>query len=225
MRHSASILPFAIAALALACSGAARATTVLDNQYSVSSSATNVGANAWQFNYTVTNNNQGSGSQTGLDGFTIYIPTAATVVSSTTPDPYNGAPGFWSQGSGASLDLGGNGTQNLAARDGYLAYTWWGQNTQSVYEVGSTATYSITLSNVSVGTDTAGVSTYFGFAQPLTGQAYTTVQYGNYSTFTTDVVSATSAVPEPASLAMLLSGLGLIGFMTRRQTLKKAAIR
>jgi hypothetical protein len=209
------------AVLASATGGLASATTVLSNEYTVSSSAVQVGANEWTFDYTVTNNNQGIGGQTGFDGFSIYVPTAATVVSSTAPAPYNGAPGYWSQGTSSTLDLRGDGSQNLAAEAGYNVYTWWGQNTQSVYTPGSTASFSITLSNVSVGSNTAGLSTYFGFGAATAAAASN--QYGNYSTFTTDLKSPVGAVPEPETYAMLLAGLGLVGYMQRRKAAKRGA--
>lgn len=42
-------------------------------------------------------------------------------------------------------------------------------------------------------------------------------QYGNYTTFTTNAVSAIAAVPEPETYAMMLAGLGLVGFAARRR--------
>jgi hypothetical protein len=215
------LLLASFAIVATATGGLASATTVLSNEYTVSSSAVQVGANEWTFDYTVTNNTQGIGGQTGFDGFSIYVPTAATVVGSTAPAPYNGAPGYWSEGKSSTLDLRGDGSQNLAAEAGYNVYTWWGQNTQSVYTPGSTASFSITLSNVSVGSNTAGLSTYFGFGAATAAAASN--QYGNYSTFTTSLKSPVGAVPEPETYAMLLAGLGLVGYMKRRKAAKRRA--
>ena len=208
-------------AAAFALSGAAHATTDLTNEYTVTATTTAAGANTWTFDYSVLNNNQGIGNQTGLDGFTIFVPVSATLVASTAPAPFNGAPGFWSQGSSSQLDLGGNGSQNLVAPAGYAAYTWWGQNTQSVYTPGSTANFSITLSNVAVGSNTVGVSTYFGYGAATAQSASN--QYGNYSTFTGTFASPVAAVPEPETYAMLLAGLGLVGFMARRRKSGKHA--
>lgn len=209
---------FAVAAAFSNIAGAV--VTDLTGQYTLQSSATAVAGQSHEyvFNYSVTNVGQGyAGTQTGLDGFTIYIPTSATVISATVPASYAGSPGVWTNAPSASLDLRGNGTQNMVAPAGYVAYTFWGQNTQSVYQQGSTATFSLTLANVSVGSNTVGISSYYGFSTPPTGQAYTTNEYGNYTTFTTHAVSAVAAVPEPETYAMLLAGLGAVGMIARRR--------
>ncbi len=221
LKSPSTLVKSAAAAIALALSAAAGATTALSNEYVVGASATNVGGNTWQFDYTVYNNNQGVGGQTGFDGFTIFVPTSATFVSATTPPPLNGAPGFWSQGFSAGLDLLGDGSQNLAAPSGYAAYTWWGQYTESVYTPGSTAAFSITLGNVSAGSNTVGLSTYYGYGQP-TAQ-FASNQWGNYSTYTGSFASPLAAVPEPETYAMLLAGLGLVGFAARRRKAKTGA--
>jgi hypothetical protein len=207
----------AIAALALSA-GAAHATVALSGQYDLSATATHVSGNEYTFDYSVTNVNQTAGGQTGFDGFTIFVPDSAVFVGSTQPLPYVGTehnPGFWSEGSSAGLDLLGDGSQNLAAPAGYHAYTWWGQYTESVYQVGSTAHFSITLDNVSAGTNTVGMSSYFNYYQPQ--QPFASNQWGNYTTFTATAASPLAAVPEPETYAMLFAGLGLMAFAARRR--------
>lgn len=208
------------AALAVVFSGAAHATIPLSGEYSVTSFASGVGANAWQFDYTVTNNNQGLGGFTGLDGFTIFIPESATVIDSTSPAPFNGSPGFWSASVGTGLELLGNGSASLMAPVGFKSFTWWGSDPSSVYTVGSTAVFSVTLGNVSVGSNTVGITTYFGGAVPA--QEYAQNQWGNYSTIIGNFASPVSAVPEPETYAMMLAGLGLIGAIARRRQQRKA---
>jgi hypothetical protein len=212
-----SLATFVIAA-ALTLSGTANATISLTNEYSVTSFASDLGANQWKFDYAVTNNNQGNGDYTGLDGFTIFIPQSAVVVTSTSPAPYNGAPGFWYSFVGNGLNLAGNNSQNLSTPAGYNSFTWWGADPHSVYALGSTAYFSITLGNVSAGTNTIGLTTYFGSMTPA--QEYTTNQWGNYSTITTNLTSPVATVPEPETYAMLLAGIGLIGGIARRHKQK-----
>jgi hypothetical protein len=51
-------------------------------------------------------------------------------------------------------------------------------------------------------------------------QEYTTNQWGNYSTITTNLTSPVATVPEPETYAMLLAGIGLIGGIARRHKQK-----
>jgi hypothetical protein len=216
---------FAVAAAMSSLAGAVE--TNLTGQYEITSSAAAVvgETNQYVFTYTVKNVGQGyAGTQTGLDGLTIYVPTGASFIDATVPDAYvgaNHAPGYWSTGfstTGLDLALGGaNTSQNMDAVAGYKTFTFWGQYTESVYQIGSSATFSITLGNVSVGENTVGISSYYGGYGVPGLQTYVTNQYGNYTTFSTTAVSAIAAVPEPETYAMLLAGLGLVGFAARRR--------
>ena len=205
-----------VAMVAVLVSGAANATIALTTEYALTASATEVGIDEWQFDYTVTNINQGLGGFTGLDAYTIFIPQAATVLASTSPVPYNGTPGFWSTSIGTGLELLGNGSANLTAPSGYSSFTWWGNDPHSVYTPGSTALFSITLGNVNVGTHLAGLTSYFGSGIPA--QEFAHNQWGNYSTFTADIAAPVTAIPEPETYALLLAGLALMaGFAHRKQ--------
>jgi hypothetical protein len=213
-------------AVALAFCGVANATVSdLTGQYQLTTSYT--GSNGtYTFNYAVTNLGQGygNGSQTGFDGLTVFIPTGATVIGHSEPAPYLAGQGYWSYGQSNGLELslnpnapGANLSQNMTAPSGYTSVNWWGQYTGSVYQIGSTAEFSITLSGVSVGSNAVGLSTYFGGGTPANGQQFVNNQYGNYTTFTTNALSAVAAVPEPETYAMMVAGLGLVGFMSRRR--------
>src|SRR5450830_319473 len=112
-------LKMAAVITAAALSNIAGATvTDLTGQYTLQSAATAVVGQSHQytFDYAVTNVGQGyAGSQTGLDGFTVFIPTSAVILSTTEPTPYLGSPGYWSKSPSTGLDLLGNGSQNIAA--------------------------------------------------------------------------------------------------------------
>ena len=204
-----------VATISILGCGVANAATPLAGEYTITSFASGVGANEWQFDYTVTNNNQGLGGFTGLDGFTIFIPETATVVGSTSPAPYNGAPGYWSASVGSGLSLFGNGSADLFAPVGFKSFTWWGSDPHSVYAPGSSAAFSVTLGNVSVGSNTVGVTTYFAGSVPA--QEYAQNQWGNYSTFIGKFIAPVSAVPEPETYAMLLAGLALVSGIARKR--------
>ncbi|TFW15989.1 PEP-CTERM sorting domain-containing protein [Duganella callida] len=220
-KNALKLATFAVAALFSNVAGAV--VTDLTGQYQLQSSATAVAGqnHAYTFTYTVTNLGQGyAGTQTGLDGLTIFVPTSATLIDYSVPTSYAGSPGYWQGTAASTFDLamgGSNTSQNLAAPTGYLAVTFWGMNTQSVYQVGSTATFSISLGNVDVGSNTAGLTTYYGYATPPAGQEFVSNQYGNYTTFATTAVGAVTAVPEPDTYAMLLAGLGAVGLIARRR--------
>lgn len=208
------------AACALAVSSYASATTILTNEYTLTATTTNISGNQWQFDYSVTNNNQTVGGKTGFDGLTIFIPDAANIVSYVVPASYSGKPGYWdTRTADTGLALGGNGSQNVAAPSGFYAFTWWGQDPTSVYPVGKTANFSIILDNVGVGTNTVALSSYFGFTHPTSEHA--TNAYGNYSVYLTNALTPdvlrNVVVPEPNLLGLLLAGLGMIGLAQLRR--------
>ena len=181
----------------------------ITNEYLITSTAVAAGLNTWTFTYEVTNNNQGSGIYTGLDGFGILAPDSATVVSSVVPTSY--APGgYWQFLENPPVTdntpipyaaaLGADATPPT----GYHWDIWWGYQPASVYPVGTTATFSVTLSNVSTTTSIAPVITYLG--------------YPNYSILTANVI-APSAVPIPSAFGFALSELAVVslGLASRRR--------
>lgn len=190
-----------IAALAFsAVASPVGAVTVLTNQYTVNAYAVNVGANQYQFNYSVLNNNQSIGSMTGLAYFTIYVPLNSYLLASVVPSPYSGSPGYWLSA------YGSNPTEVLPATPaGYQPYTWTAYNPQAVYPVGTAASFSITLGNVAAGSNAVGATTYWGFSAP--SYPYVLTGVGTYySSFAGNALSP-SAIPEPLGLSLVAAGL------------------
>ncbi len=167
--------------------------SVARGQYRVTSSTVNIGPATWQFTYQVTNIDQGmSGHPYGLDGFAIQIPDSATVTGWTVPDPYvSGSIGSWV----VTEREGGADWFGAAADPGYHWMSWWGIETLSVYPPGSTATLSVTLSDVSVGSNDGVLVTYWGLDVPPV-EYVSLPPWGNYTPYVRGLVSPMAAIPE-----------------------------
>jgi choice-of-anchor C domain-containing protein len=80
------------------------------------------------------------------------------------------------------------------------------------------------IHNEYIGTSLANTQT-FSFTTGQTAGAqllrFSSINGDGYSGAVLDNVTLTAAVPEPASYAMLLGGLGLMGFMARRRSAAK----
>jgi hypothetical protein len=143
-------------------------------------------------------NSSTTATKTFFDDFVFTIPTGLALNSiSATLDSatFAGISGF-----SESLYSGG-----------VTSYTTTGTNPLAALSaIGTTTTNSLSLNNLAAGTYTlqfsgtlAKATTVLGLPVPATG---------TYATFVT-----VNAVPEPESYAMLLAGLGLLGFMVRRR--------
>jgi hypothetical protein len=190
----------------------------LTNEYEVTSSAVNVGPGTWRFTYQITNVNQGApGGRRGLDGFAIQIPDSAGVVGWTVPASYASG-GYWTVIPECTLwpfDI-----LDQADPDCYWML-WWGNQEASVYPPGSTATLSVTLSNVSLISNEGGLFTYWGRYVPSV--PYYTLPVGtNYTSYWTELVSPgpgtpSISIPEPSALVLLGTGIaGLLGVVRRQ---------
>lgn len=207
---NANRLAGALAGL-LICAGTAHANP-LAGQYTVASSATHVAGDTWRFDYTVTNVNQYNGGQTGWDGFLILVPDSATLVSHTVPASYGGGPGYWSMSQFA--DYSAYTTLGVTPPSGFHWMTWWGNHPASVYPAGSGASFSVTLDHVKPAANTGAPATYWAFTSPAT--SYDQNAYGRYTFYTTTLTSP-APVPEPETYALMLAGLGLVGFAARHR--------
>lgn len=105
----------------------------------------------------------------------------------------------WNNNSTANVSISGNYSDGLytngSASSGVNLYSWWG-GPQS-----AASTFALAVTNTGVGTTTGN------FNANISTSSTSPVTYG----------VITEAVPEPETYAMLLAGLGLIGFMVRRR--------
>ncbi len=199
----------------MALTGEAQAVP-LAGEYQIRVATTQLGENAYRFTYQIDNVNQSHAERTGLDNFSIELPSTATITAATEPPPYYGAPGVWVTTELSEPFPGWTLVPEFAPDANTRWFEWHGHNTQSVYPTGTTATLSFDVTGVQVGNTRATVSTYWGQTPPVSSPAWQEpTAHTYYSTYTTNVVGPV-AICEPATL-LLLTG----GFFARRRPARR----
>jgi hypothetical protein len=129
----------------------------IDSHYTVTTKVT-PGVGVWKYDYTVTNNDQGTGSPYGLDFFQIQVPLGATLTNITDPPSYMPG-GYWAHGTTTTIDPRFNSSATL--KSGFQWLYWAGVNPASVYPAGASASFSVTV-NAPAGISQGIVVSYYG---------------------------------------------------------------
>jgi len=212
----------ALASLALSANAAGLTTSV-----SAGPTTNVVGATTFDFGVTLPTNDSGPVSALGSVTYNVatytggeLFNTASAGVSGIAARPVGSAGNFW------SIEGGQTGTVSFATPVSYYGFLWGspdaaGWNSVTFYH-GNTllGTFDGTvISSSNAWTNTAYFNVSTGNGPSITSIAFS----ANQNAFETDNHSFITAVPEPETYAMMLAGLGLLGFMSRRRKQQQAS--
>lgn len=160
-----------------------QAAVPLVDEYSVIVTPTQIDTYSWEFEYSVTNNNQQAPDifWTGLGGLYITIPQEAIISEISVPDPYYGYPGFWSG--------------EVRSGSGWAILIFHGNWAHSIYPPGTTASFSFRADGITIGETDATLHTYWDRYQ-APNSFLADPEYGIYGThYKTSLIGPVSLTP------------------------------
>ena len=132
---------------------------------------------------------------------------------------------FWSIGT-SPVEQQGPGNVNFATPVSYFGFLWGSPDTYNQVSFYDGNLLLGTFNGSAIHAPPDGDQSYARYFNALagSGEVITRVMFTSGSNaFETDNHAVISAIPEPESYAMLLAGLGLLGFVMRRRKRKEAA--
>ncbi len=123
----------------------------------------------------------------------------------------------------ASKDNGGDAVVSFGLGTSFVSFLWGSPDTYNTLTVNSTmGSYTFTSASPSLSgivfNGNQDFAYYAGFSTNVAGELITSLRFSSTSNaFEASNFSVTTPVPEPETYALLLAGLGVVGFMARRR--------